>query len=71
MMALVNGIWKLKMWSDARGQDLVEYALVAGFMVTAAAAISPAIGGSVSTVFSGVVATLAGAGSEGTNSGHL
>jgi Flp pilus assembly pilin Flp len=65
MTALVNQIWKLKIWSDARGQDLVEYALISGFIVSIAAAASPALSGSISTVFSSVADALAGAGQSG------
>ena len=31
-----------RMWTDARGQDLIEYALIAGFVAVAAGAIFPA-----------------------------
>ena len=37
---------------DTRGQDLVEYALLAGFIALAAGALLPAISQSVSTIFS-------------------
>jgi Flp pilus assembly pilin Flp len=45
-----------KMWKallrDARGQDLVEYALLAGFVAVAAGALLPGISVSISTIFS-------------------
>lgn len=62
MTALLNGLWKVKIWKDARGQDLVEYALLAGFVVTVAAAASPVIGAQISTIFSTVAAQLQSAG---------
>ena len=71
MTALLNGIWRLKVWSDTRGQDLVEYALLGGFLASIAAAISPAVCVSLSTVFANVATTLASAGSGSTGSGHL
>ncbi len=37
---------------DKRGQDLVEYALLAGFIAVAAGALLPGISGSISTIFS-------------------
>jgi pilus assembly protein Flp/PilA len=37
---------------DRRGQDLVEYALMAGFVAVTAGAIMPSISSSVSTIFS-------------------
>jgi hypothetical protein len=35
MAAGLNDIVKLKIWSDNRGQDLIEYALMAGFVAVA------------------------------------
>jgi len=48
---------------DAEGQDLVEYALLAGFVAVAAGALLPGISASVSTIFSrmGSVLTAAAA----------
>lgn len=37
---------------DREGQDLVEYALLAGFVAVAAGALLPAISASISTIFS-------------------
>jgi pilus assembly protein Flp/PilA len=42
---------KLWVWSDTRGQDLVEYALAAGLVAVAAVACMPVLSGTVSTVF--------------------
>jgi pilus assembly protein Flp/PilA len=38
--------------NDERGQDMVEYALLAGFIAVAAGAILPGISTSLSTIFS-------------------
>ncbi|MDA1314015.1 MAG: Flp family type IVb pilin [Acidobacteria bacterium] len=48
---------------DNEGQDMVEYALLAGFVAVAAGALLPAISGSISTIFSrmGSVLTAAAA----------
>ena len=48
---------------DAEGQDLVEYALLAGFVAVAAGALLPGISTSISTIFSrmGSVLTAAAA----------
>ena len=43
---------------DSRGQDLVEYALMAGFVAVAAGAIMPGISTSISTIFSSVASVL-------------
>lgn len=37
---------------DTAGQDLVEYALLAGFVAVAAGALLPGISNSISTIFS-------------------
>ena len=36
---------------EQKGQDLVEYALLAGFVAVAAGALLPAISSSISTIF--------------------
>jgi Flp pilus assembly pilin Flp len=59
MTALLNATLKLKIWKDTRGQDLTEYALLAGFLAAASGAVLPNISSSVSTVMSSVVAMLA------------
>ena len=47
-------IARAQIWRNTRGQDLIEYALMAGFVATAAAAIMPGIASSVNIVFSKV-----------------
>ena len=42
----------LKLQRDERGQDMVEYALLAGFIAVAAGAILPGISASISVIFS-------------------
>ncbi|HTR36279.1 MAG TPA: hypothetical protein VMH80_10270 [Bryobacteraceae bacterium] len=49
---------QLQIWADAHGQDLIEYALTAGFIAVTAAAISPNIANSVSTIFSRITSVL-------------
>ena len=51
-------IWKLRIWKDTRGQDLIEYALMAGFVAVAAGAIMPGVASSISTIFSKVGSSL-------------
>jgi Flp pilus assembly pilin Flp len=50
-------IWKLGIRKDQHGQDAVEYALLAGFMVVAAGALIPDVAIDVSTVVSKVCTT--------------
>ncbi len=51
----------LKLARDERGQDMVEYALLAGFIAVAAGAILPGISGSISTIFSKMASLVANA----------
>ncbi len=54
------------MWTDTRGQDLLEYALIAGFVAVAAGAIFPTtLMPSVSTIFSKIGVLLVQAASQG------
>ncbi|HEV8039941.1 MAG TPA: Flp family type IVb pilin [Bryobacteraceae bacterium] len=61
MTVVMNAILKLKIWSDNRGQDLIEYALMAGFVAVAAGAIMPGIATSISTIFSSVASAMTAA----------
>ncbi len=58
-------IWKLNIWKDTRGQDLIEYALMAGFVAVAAGAIMPGVATSISTVFSKISAAMSNAAAQG------
>jgi pilus assembly protein Flp/PilA len=51
MKTLKDYVWRLRIWKDTQGQDLVEYALAAGLVAVAAVAAMPALSGTVSTVF--------------------
>jgi pilus assembly protein Flp/PilA len=48
---------------DQSGQDLIEYALMAGFVAVAAGAIMPGVADSISTIFSQVASVMSGAAS--------
>jgi pilus assembly protein Flp/PilA len=56
-------IWKLRLMKDTRGQDLIEYALMAGFVAVAAGAIMPGVASQISNIFAQVSSALALAGS--------
>ena len=58
MKKVTNLIWALRIWRDTRGQDLIEYALMAGFVAVAAGAIMPNVASSISTIFSKVSTTM-------------
>ena len=44
-------LYGLRIWKDTRGQDLIEYALMAGFVAVAAGAIVPGVAESIKTIF--------------------
>jgi len=52
-----------RVWRDRRGQDLIEYALMAGFLAVAAGAILPGVSSSISTIFSQVASVMTNAAS--------
>ncbi|HUA21492.1 MAG TPA: hypothetical protein VMB25_22250 [Bryobacteraceae bacterium] len=64
-MTLVPTIIRfVKAWRDQRGQDLIEYALMAGFVAVAAGAIMPGVASSISTIFSEITSVMAAAASQ-------
>ena len=58
MNTVLGKIWRLRMWRDRRGQDLVEYALLAGFVAVAAGVFIPDVSASMSTIYSRVASRL-------------
>ena len=65
MNRIANLVWKLRIWKDNRGQDLIEYALMAGFVAVAAGAIMPGVASSISTIFSKISTTMSSAATQG------
>ena len=61
MKRLTKAVIALKIWKDKRGQDLIEYALMAGFVAVAAGALMPSVSSSISTVFSKISSVMSGA----------
>lgn len=58
---MMNLVWKLRIWKDTKGQDLIEYALMAGFVAVAAGAIMPGVSTSISTIFSKISSVMTNA----------
>jgi Flp pilus assembly pilin Flp len=56
-----NLLLQLKVWKDRRGQDLIEYGLMAGFVAVAAGAIMPGVATSISTIFSKIASVMTAA----------
>ena len=48
---MIQRILKADFWKDTQGQDLVEYALMAGMVAVAAVAAMPALSSTVNNVF--------------------
>ncbi len=65
MNKLKNLVWNLRIIKDTKGQDLIEYALMAGFVAVAAGAIMPNVATSISTIFSKVATTMSTAAAAG------
>jgi pilus assembly protein Flp/PilA len=68
MKKLVKIAYRLRIWKDTKGQDLIEYALMAGFVAVAAGAIMPNVATQVGTIFSKVNSQLSAAAAQGTAS---
>jgi pilus assembly protein Flp/PilA len=70
MKKLNTLIWKLRIYKDTRGQDLIEYALMVGFIAVAAGAVIPGVVTSMRNIFNtiaGVLDNSANAASGGSN----
>jgi pilus assembly protein Flp/PilA len=63
MKRIVAAVIRFQIWKDNQGQDLIEYALMAGFVAVSAGALMPNISTSISTVFSKVGSVMTGAAS--------
>jgi len=52
---------RLRIWKDQHGQDLIEYALMAGFVAVAAGAAFPPVATTISEIFSKVQSVMTAA----------
>jgi pilus assembly protein Flp/PilA len=57
-------LWKVQIWKNRHGQDLIEYALLAGFVAVAAGAIMPTVSTSISKIFSKVNSVMTAAAAQ-------
>ena len=64
MKHIVEALWRIRIWKDTRAQDLIEYALMAGFVAVAAGALMPGVANSISTIFSKISSVMTSAASE-------
>jgi Flp pilus assembly pilin Flp len=56
-----NILQRMNIWRNRRGQDLIEYALMAGFVAVAAGAAFPPVADTVSEIFSKVQSVMSSA----------
>jgi pilus assembly protein Flp/PilA len=61
MKKAVRMFCRMRIWKDTRGQDLIEYALMAGFVAVAAGAVMPGVAEKIRTIFSSVDTRLSSA----------
>ncbi len=62
MKGLITWLRTREFWRDTQGQDLIEYALMAGFVAVAAGAVMPSVSTSISTIFSKIGSVLVASG---------
>ena len=55
---------RLMIWKDTHGQDLIEYALLAGFVAVGCGAAFPPVADNISTIYSKIQSSLTLAGSQ-------
>lgn len=65
MKRLENLYWAFRVLRDSRGQDLIEYALMAGFVAVAAGAVMPDVSNNISQIFSKISSSLGSAAAQG------
>jgi Flp pilus assembly pilin Flp len=64
MKKLNTLIWKLRIMKDTRGQDLIEYALMVGFIAVAAGAVIPGVVTSIRSIFQKISGVLVNSASQ-------
>ena len=58
---MARSLHRLRIWRDQSGQDLIEYALMAGFVAVAAGAAFPPVADTISQIFSKVTSVMTAA----------
>ena len=62
MIAVLRSL--IRVWKDHRGQNLLEYALMGGFLAVTAATLMPKVSGNIGTIFDHVSSVMTSAASE-------
>ncbi len=58
MRKMYDSLAGLRIWRDQRGQDLIEYAMIAGFIAVVSGMFMPNVSKDVSMVFSKIASTM-------------
>jgi pilus assembly protein Flp/PilA len=58
-------IWADSFRADLRGQDLVEYALMAGFVAVTSGALMPGVASNISKIFSQIASVMTNSKNQG------
>ena len=61
MRSMCKQVREWSFWRDTEGQDLIEYALMAGFVAVAGGAAFPPVANSISSIFSKIGSILVAA----------
>ena len=62
MKTVVGWIWRWRIWKDSHGQDLVEYAWLAGLVAVASGLFMPELEESMGAIYSRMKSKLVQAG---------
>ena len=58
MRKMWHSLISLRIWSDQHGQDLIEYAMIGGFIAVVSGMFMPNVSKDVSMVFSKIASTM-------------
>jgi len=58
MRKMYNSLIRLRIWSDQQGQDLIEYAMIAGFIAVVSGMFMPNVSKDVSMVISRIASSI-------------
>ena len=61
MKTTINPAWKLRIWTDSHGQNLIEYALMAGVLAVSAGAVVLSVTSGVNKIFTMISDVMRGA----------
>jgi pilus assembly protein Flp/PilA len=65
-----NGLLQVRIWADSiradvQGQDLIEYALMAGFVAVTSGALMPGVAANISRIFSNIASVMTNSKNQG------